>query len=511
MPENPAQKKIFSLLEVMKSIQNTLANRYQSSYWVKAEMNKLNYYGHSGHCYPDLVEKQDEKVIAQVKSVIWKADYVNINDKFLHVLREPLKDGIKILILAKIAFDPTYGLTLRILDIDPGYTLGDLEKEKQDTIRKLKNEGIYDKNKKLKASLLPQRIAIISVDTSKGYADFLQILENNGWGYKFFHYLFPTLLQGDKAVEGIIEQLNRIKKVSNHFDLVAIIRGGGGDIGLSCYNNYALSKEIAEYPIPVLTGIGHATNETVAELVSFFNAITPTKLGEYLIQSFHNFAVPVQDAQKLIIDRSMKMIQEQQYRFSSEAKHLQGLTKINLMRDGNSINELSRTLSQQLQFSFQKERSILHTTREDIKKNIAYTYKIEVGTLKQYAGFLYKDLTNQVEQAKLQIIQTAERVTKESNFSLKLMKDKLDSLNENLSAKPLYLLKGMGRELNNMERNMAILDPQNILKRGFTITQVNGKAIQSTQDITIGDSLSTRFSSGEVISILTEIKDETDE
>lgn len=259
MPETVNNKKIFSLLEVTSSIQKTLSARYTSSFWVKAEMNKLNFYKQSGHCYPDLVEKQDGKVIAQIRSNLWKDDYMKINNTFLEVLKEPLKDGIKILFLAKVSFDPVHGLALRIIDIDPGYTLGDLEKEKQETIKKLQDEGIFNRNKSLKLPLLPQRIAIISVETSKGYGDFMKVIDGNPWNYKFFCFLFPSLLQGEKAVEGIINQLTRIKKVINHFDAVAIIRGGGGDIGLSCYNNYQLSKEFALFPIPVITGIGHST------------------------------------------------------------------------------------------------------------------------------------------------------------------------------------------------------------------------------------------------------------
>src|SRR5690606_17990837 len=130
----------------------------------------------------------------------------------------------------------------------------------------------YERNKKLPFPILPQRIAIISVETSKGYADFLSVIDGNPWKYKFFHFLFPSLLQGEKAVDGIIQQLRRIRKVTKHFDVVAIIRGGGGDVGLTCYNNYRLAKEIAEFPLPVITGIGHATNETVSEIIAHFNA-----------------------------------------------------------------------------------------------------------------------------------------------------------------------------------------------------------------------------------------------
>ena len=312
MAEDINGRKIFSLYEVTRSIQKTIADRYKDAYWIKAEMNKLNFYRQSGHCYPELVEKHDGKVIAQIRSNLWKDDYLRINSMFQRVLNEPLKEGIKILFLATISFHPEHGMTLRIMDVDPSFTLGDLEREKQETIKKLRSDGIYQKNKDLILPMLPQRIAIISVQTSKGYADFLSVLSSAGssWQYKFFHLLFPSLLQGDKAIQAIIYQLRQIRKVVRHFDVVAIIRGGGGDIGLSCYNNYELAREIALFPIPVITGIGHATNETVVEMIAYENAITPTKLAEFLIQKFHDFSTPIKNAQERIIDKSRKLLSD---------------------------------------------------------------------------------------------------------------------------------------------------------------------------------------------------------
>ena len=215
MSELTSDRKIFSLFEITRSIQKTISERYKSSYWITAEMNKLNHYPQSGHCYPELVEKQDGKIIAQIRCNLWKDDYQKINLTFQRVINEPLKDGIKILFQATIAFHPIYGLSLRILNIDPSYTLGDIEKEKQDTIKRLREEGIFNNNKKLKLPIVPQRIALISVQTSKGYSDALRVFEsaNKSWGYKFFYMLFPSLLQGDKAIHSIIQQLKNIKRV----------------------------------------------------------------------------------------------------------------------------------------------------------------------------------------------------------------------------------------------------------------------------------------------------------
>src|SRR5690606_28569903 len=154
---NAASQKIFTLSQVAASIKKTLAERYRSAFWIKAEMNKLNHYSHSGHCYPDLVEKREGKVIAEMRSVLWRGDYQNINRRFLEVLQEPLKDGISVLMLVSISFDATYGISLRIIDIDPSFSLGELTREKQETINMLKKEQIFNSNKDLAFPLLPKR------------------------------------------------------------------------------------------------------------------------------------------------------------------------------------------------------------------------------------------------------------------------------------------------------------------------------------------------------------------
>ena len=442
MSEKINDKTIFSLFEVTRSIQKTIAARYNRAYWIKAEMNKINCYRHSGHCYPDLVEKKNGKIISQIRSTLWKGDYIKINNKFQKTLNEPLKDGIKILFMATIHFDPLYGLSLHIIDIDPNFTLGDLEREKQENIKRLKKENIYDKNKELSLPMLPQRIAIISVDTSKGYADFLEVFESakKDWGYHFFWHLFPSLLQGDNAVGKLIQSLNKIKKVIHHFDIVAIVRGGGGDLGLSCYNHYELAKAIALFPIPVLTGIGHSTNETIAELVAFENAITPTKLAEFLIQKFHNFSVPVQEAQKKIIDKSKKFIQEEKRTFTSDIKLLRSATQNILIQN--------------------KEH--LTSTGDNIKKDASQFCKSQKQNILQIIINLKKDITNHIKKNSLFI--------------------------------------------NHIEQNISNLNPKNVMKRGYSITLYKGKALHSSNQVKKGELLNTILYQGNISSTINSVK-----
>lgn len=436
MPEKIDGRAVFSLYEVGRSIQKSLAERYSSSFWVKAEMNKLNLYNHSGHCYPELVEKKDGKVIAQIRANLWRSDYVRINERFLQLLKEPLKDGIKILFQAKISFDPVHGLALWIMDIDPAFTLGDLEAEKRETIRRLQEEGIYNRNKLHTLPLLPQRIAIISVETSKGLADFRRVLEANDWNYTFFTYLFPSLLQGDQAAPAIIRQLNRIRNVKTHFDVVAIIRGGGGDVGLSCYNYYALAKTIATFPLPVITGIGHATNETVSEVVAFTNAITPTKLAEYLIQRFHNFSVPVQEAERKITEWAQRKILYERDQLQSLLRSFRHLTEHTIRFENSSIRRLSASLKQEVKF-----RMVHHNT-----------------TLRQF--------------------------------------------HQHLAVHSRLMIKEKLLALKNAEKNIDNMNPVNVLKRGYSITLRNGKAIRSGDEVNPGDTIQTTVFNGSIISVV---------
>lgn len=284
--------------EVASSVKRTLNARYGSSFWVKAEMIKLNHYPYSGHAFPDLIEKQDDVIVAQMRAVIWSADFKRIRDKFRSCGLADLSDGITILFRASILFDEFYGLSLRIIDIDTSFTLGEMEKQRMLCIERLKAEGIYSLNSSLSLPAVPKRFAIVSVGSSKGYNDFMQIVRKHSSRFAIFTHLFPSLLQGDGAINSISEALDRINDVADCFDAVLIIRGGGGDVGLNCYNHYNLCRAVALCKLPVLTGIGHASNQTVAEQIAWRNFITPTDLADFLFSGFNNAYLEVLNLSK---------------------------------------------------------------------------------------------------------------------------------------------------------------------------------------------------------------------
>jgi exodeoxyribonuclease VII large subunit len=287
--------------------------------------------------------------------------------------------------------------------------------------------------------LLPKRIAVISVETSKGYSDFRQTLDGNGLGYRFFHMLFPAILQGERSPASIIRQLRQIRKVRSHFDVVAIIRGGGGEVGLTCYNDYALTREIALFPIPVVTGIGHSTNETVSEMVAFSNAITPTDLADHLLQRFHNYAVPVQKASEYLADRSLRIVRDEKTRLLHAGKYFRSATGHLLIRRQHEMDSCIRTLRQETTGQLRSKKQELEWSRQKIADRLAAFF------------------------------QTGQR------------------------------------ELVHMERTAALLDPRNVLKRGYSITQHDGKLVSRVEDLKEGDLLTTLLADGKITSVIKEI------
>jgi len=278
--------KIFTLSQVAASLQSVVTKNYPGRYWIKAEMARLHRYPHSGHCYPDLVEKQGDKVVTQFRAIIWADTYAVLNRRFEEVTGRPLHDGMSILFQASVTFNPQYGLSLHIHDIEPSFTLGEMARQRQAAINRLKNDGEFDLNHKKSFPMLPARIAVISVETSKGYNDFCNILTGHGSRYRLQWELFPALLQGVNAGSSIIGRLEEIDKEQHLFDLVVIVRGGGGEVGLDCYDDYTLARVVARFPLPVVTGIGHATNQTVVEMVAHANKITPTDVAYTIVDAF---------------------------------------------------------------------------------------------------------------------------------------------------------------------------------------------------------------------------------
>lgn len=417
------QKRIFPLSKLTLAIENIINQHCNKVVWVKAEIVKLNYYPQAGHCYPDLVEKKNGKIIAEIRGNIWSSQFEMINRKFREVLNEDLRDDMTVVLQATVTYHSVYGLALNIIDIDPEYTLGELARQKAETIQKLKKEGLFGANRTTNLPKVPKTIAVISVESSKGYQDFKNIMENNPWGYKYHHLLFPAILQGERAITTITAQLKKIKNKARTFDAVAIVRGGGGDIGLSCYDDYKLSKAIAGFPIPVLTGIGHSTNETVSELVSYQSFITPTKVAEFLIQEYHNFSFPLHE----------------------NVEKLKVLVNRLFERNNNSLLETSRSFG--------------HLSRRAIVQEM----------------------------------------------------NQLQHFQRSLESCTRSRLKDERGELRNIANSVELLSPQNILKRGFSITRKDGKIIKDSAELESGETMEVEFFRGRASAKIEKITNKQEE
>ena len=455
--------KIFSLKQVVSSIRKTIEDRYTQAYWVKAEMHKLNRYP-SGHCFPELLQKEDGKIVAQITGSIWKHNFDRINQQFVNVAKEPLREGSTMLMQVKVAFHETYGMSLQILDIDPNYSLGELQRERQETLLRLQKEGLIQANQQLEFPLLPRRIAVISAASSKGLSDFMQVLEQNEKGYVLFTHLFPAYLQGDVAVPSIIEQLEKIKSVIDHFDVVVIVRGGGGEVGLSCYNNYNLCRAIASFPLPVLTGIGHSTNLTVAEMISYRNAITPTELADLFLSEYRAFEDTVNDNGKAIQQLARQLLKETNYQLEKTSNRF--------------LFETERYLSAEKFQLASMTKAIVQGSKHEIDRN----------------NQRLSNLSNELGVS-------SKRYTKTSI-------GKLDEFQNRIPLGVRSILKHHQNQLERAEQSVRLMDPINVLKRGYSITTFNGKTISEHNQPKAGSTIQTKTANFNIESTVTESNNE---
>ena len=405
--------KSHSLLELTERIERLISSTYTGEYWVKAEISRLNFYPKSGHCYPELVEKKEGKIVAEIRSTIWKPVFETIKNKFQSETGEELKEGFNVLFLIQVKFSPTHGINLNIRDIDPSFSLGEMAREKKLTIEQLKNEGLWNKNRELSISVLPKRVAIVSVETSKGYHDFQETIKNQASRFDWHFSLFSAILQGDIAVNSISEQLNLIRQNHTKFDVVLIIRGGGGDVGLHCYNHYQLAKNVATFPIPVITGIGHSTNETVSEMVAHTNKITPTAVATFLINWLENLEKNWLNSYQILLKTNKSIIAPEKQKLTQlihflQTKSIQPLhsEKFHLQNLINQISHWSfRRISKErilLEFDFQAKLGLL--SGGWVKKSISHLVHLEQKVeLLRPENTLKRGLLNKIEVFKTNI------------------------------------------------------------------------------------------------------------
>lgn len=341
-----------TLFELTSLIKSELEKNLEPSYWVIAEISEMRL-NPKGHCYMELVDKEGQYVTSKIRANIWAYTYRNLSAWFESITKTSLQSGIKVLLNVQVQYHELYGMSLNIKDIDPNFTLGERARKRQEIIQKLQDEGVFHINKELTLPIVPQRIAIISSETAAGYGDFKNQIEQNSRGYSFTTKLFQSLMQGDQAPSAIISALHQIHAEMQAFDLVVIIRGGGSQVDLDCFDDYKLASHIAQFPLPVITGIGHERDETIADLVAHTQMKTPTAVAEFLISG---------------IERYDDSLNEMAYRLEKSGKHLLQVSAYEIMNVGYSLKTSMKAIMHQSENALNQKQLRLNYSVKNLFK-----------------------------------------------------------------------------------------------------------------------------------------------
>lgn len=351
----------YTLHEFNLLVKEVLLGNLERSYWIVAEIGQINLHG-NGHCYLELVEKDNNYVKAKARGTIWANVYREIHPWFVSQTGTELKQGMKVLLNASFEFHEVYGMSLNIRDIDANFTIGERERKKQETLLRLETEGIIEMNLSLELPSVLQKLAIISSETAAGYEDFINQFENNPYNYQAELDLFPATMQGDAASQSIIDNLHKIYESEINYEAVIVIRGGGSKMDLDCFDDYELCAHMAQFPLPIITGIGHERDQSIADIVAHTQLKTPTSVAEFLVSSMLTFESEVNQLQDTIskltqelLHRQTEMISEMNFKWQLGAKQI--------------LQRSTFQLEQYEQLVLQKPSIILNHQREHLVNN----------------------------------------------------------------------------------------------------------------------------------------------
>ena len=339
-------KQTYSLSELTGEIHDVLKEAFPDTYWVRAETSDVHINSASGHCYLEFIEKdtQSNQIIAKARGTIWAKTFRMLKPYFEMETGQHFTSGLKVLVRVSIDFHEVYGFNLNVVDIDPSYTLGDLVRKRQEIIRQLQEEGVFTLNKELSLPALPQRIAVITSPTAAGYEDFINQLFYNKAGYPFYVKLFPALMQGEKTEESIIAALERIDSHRELFDAVVIIRGGGATSDLNSFDSYLLAANCAQFPLPIITGIGHERDDTIIDLVAHTRLKTPTAVAAFLINCMDQAAEQLNLLQQALCTDTLSILQEKKQTLQRIGTLLPATVNNRIERNRSALNLLASKL-----------------------------------------------------------------------------------------------------------------------------------------------------------------------
>ena len=306
----------YSLQQLNLMVRDAIAMHLPDEYWVEAELSECRERG--GHCYMELIEKdkRTNTPIARASARCWRQTWQVLQPYFERATNQPLRAGLKVLLLVRAQFHESFGFSWIVNDIDPTYTLGDMARKRQEIIRQLKEEGVFDLQRELAFPLLPQRIAVISAAGAAGYGAFVRQLEDNEYGFRFQVTLFPAVMQGEQVEQSVISALNQIYDHIGDYDVVAILRGGGATADLSGFDTLALAENVAQFPLPIITGIGHERDESILDMVSHTRVKTPTAAAALLVDQLKNVWLRIEDARQRMALAVNRLVANQKSRIA---------------------------------------------------------------------------------------------------------------------------------------------------------------------------------------------------
>ena len=447
-------RKSLTLYELNALVRETLALQMPDEYWVEAELSEAREV--RGHCYMELIQKDDRSntPVAKASAKCWASTWQLVKPHFMRVTGQQVHAGMKVLLKVYAQFHESYGFSWIVTDIDPTYTLGDMARKRLEIIRQLKEEGVFELQKELRLPMFCQRIAVISSANAAGYGDFVNQLESNEYGFRFHTQLFPAIMQGEGVEQSVIAALEKIFRtplqlprggeqeasprggLEGVFDCVVIIRGGGATSDLSGFDTLALAEHVANFPIPIITGIGHERDESVLDMVSHTRVKTPTAAAAFLISHLKGVLDVIEDAEQSIVLKVRQQMEMEKIRLLHLSQQIPSLYSLVKSRQETRLDRLQSSLQLSVSRRLQDERHRLDILSHNLPP-------------------------------------IAERKSLQEHHRLDLLREKLEALN-----------------------------PELLLRRGYSITLSAGKIVKDASLLHPGDLIETRLQKGTVHSVV---------
>ena len=448
-----------SLRQYTSEIANSIrTNPVLQSRWVIAELSDVSERG--GHCYMELVEKDDRGVtIARLRGTIWANNFAyKIKPKFEQITGQKFKSGLKVMLFGSASFHEQYGLSFNITDVDPSFTIGDMERIRREIIETLTREGVVNCNRMLQMPRVPQRIAIISAKGAAGYGDFMNQLQSNPVGFKFYTHLFEATMQGETTSNSVIKALNDIEMTIDLWDCVVIIRGGGATSDLNGFDNLELARRVATFALPVVVGIGHERDRTVLDDIANVRVKTPTAAAEWLIMC----AQQTLDQALALANQVARYVKDRTSGASKQLSHIEGtipiIAKQQIIKSKSNLAAIASALP------YMTKNKILSANRtiDALARDVQHSAIGKISAAQTYLKTMSDALANAAPKA----------------------------------------IANQDKRLKALENVVEALSPQKTLKRGFSLTKVNGKTVKSIDQLADNDVITTYLADGEITSVV---------